>query len=256
MMRPRQIYALVGALAACASPGAQEPAGAAAPMEPVRPNIYEVVPEHVAPTQVPPPEAPFIEVNGQGSVELPADQAEISFAMETHAEDAAGAASANADEMSRVFEGIRSAGFEGLQLETYGYSLQPQYATSEQRVRSIVGYIAYNNIRVTVSDVDAVGRLIDVAVAAGANRVASITFSASDTEPARAEALAVAVANARAQAEVIATSLGYALGPPLEMAALAERSVQAAPTPIEAGSQAVEAVVTIRFELGPEVARR
>jgi uncharacterized protein YggE len=100
--------------------------------------------------------------------------------------------------------------------------------------------------------------------------VASITFSASDTEPARAEALAVAVANARAQAEVIATSLGYALGPPLEirggaqrpmpvryeMAALAERSVQAAPTPIEAGSQAVEAVVTIRFELGPEVARR
>jgi len=167
MMRPRQIHAFVAALAACASPGPQATAGAAPLTEPVRPNIYEVVPEQVVPPQVVAQEAPFIEVNGQGSVELPADQAEISFAMETHAEDAAGAASANADEMSRVFAAIRSGGFQGLQLETFGYSLQPQYATSEQRVRSIVGYIAYNNIRVTVSDVDAVGRLIDVAVAAG-----------------------------------------------------------------------------------------
>jgi len=269
MMRPRQVYAFVAALAACASPGAQSPAGAAPPMEPVRPNIYEVTPEQVVPPQVAGQEAPFIEVSGQGSVELPSDQAEISFAMETHAEDAAGAASANANEMSRVFTAIRSGEFEGLQLETFGYSLQPQYATSEQRVRSIVGYIAYNNIRVTISDVDAVGRLIDVAVAAGANRVASITFSASDTEPARAEALAEAVGNARAQAEVIAASLGYQLGAPLEIRGGSQRpspvmyemalrgvAAQEAPTPIEAGSQTVDANVTIRFALGPEVARR
>jgi len=33
-------------------------------------------------------------------------------------------------------------------------------------------------------------------------------------------------------------------------------AAQAAPTPIEAGSQTVDANVTIRFALGPEVARR
>ena len=270
MIRTRQIYVLVAALAACAGAGAQGPAGAAPPMETVRPNIYEVVPEQVVPAQQASQEAPFIEVSGQASVELPADQAEISFAMETHAEDAAGAASANAAEMSRVFSAIRAGGFQGLELETFGYSLQPHYSMSDQRVRSIVGYVAYNNIRVTISDVDAVGRLIDVAVAAGANRVASIAFSASDTEGARAQALAEAVRNARAQAESIASALGYALGPPLEIRGGAQRpgpimydmalrgvaAAQAAPTPIEAGGQTVDANVTIRFALGGEVARR
>jgi uncharacterized protein YggE len=33
-------------------------------------------------------------------------------------------------------------------------------------------------------------------------------------------------------------------------------AAQSAPTPIEAGSQSVDANVTIRFALGPEVARR
>jgi hypothetical protein len=269
MIRSRQLYVLVATLAACAGSGAGGQAGASPAVERVSPNIYEVVPEQVAAAQqAPAQEAPFIEVSGQAIVELPADQAEISFAMETHAEDAAAAASANAEEMSRVIQGIRSAGLPGLEIETFGYSLQPQYATSDQRVRSIVGYVAYNNIRVTISDVDGVGRLIDTAVAAGANRVASIAFSASDTEPARAQALAEAVANARAQAEVIAASLGYALGAPLEIRGGAQRPMpimydavrtmqaQAVTTPIEAGSQSVDANVTIRFALGGEVARR
>jgi len=271
MKRSREILVLVTALAACAGTGAQGPVAASPPPERVRPNIYEVVPEQVAPPrQAAPQEAPFIEVSGQASVEMPADRAQISFAMETHAADAAGAASTNADEMARVFAAIRAGGFAGLELETFGYSLQPQYSMSDQRVRSIVGYVANNNIRVTVSDVDAVGRLIDVAVAAGANRVASISFSASDTEGARAQALAEAVRNARLQAESIAAALGYALGPPLEIRGGAQRpgpvmydlalrgvaSAQAAPTPIEAGSQTVDANVTIRFALGAEVARR
>ena len=269
MIRSRRLCVLVAALAACAGSGAQDPAGAAPPIEAVRPNIYEVVPEQAGfAQQAPEQETPFIEVSGQASVELPADRAEISFAMETHAEEAAAAASANANEMTRVIQAIRSGGFAGLEVETFGYSLQPQYSTNDQRVRSIVGYVAHNNIRVTIGDVDQVGRLIDAAVGAGANRVASISFSASDTEAARAQALAEAVANARAQAEAIAASLGYALGPPLEVHGGAQRpppipfeamrtlQTQADPTPIEPGSQTVDANVTIRFALGGEVAPR
>lgn len=269
MIRSRQVYVLVAALGACAGSGAGGQPGAPPTAEPVRPNIYEVMPEQVvARQQAPEQEAPFIEVSGQATVELPADQAEISFAMETRADDASAAAGENAEEMTRVIEAVRSAGFPGLEIETFGYSLQPQYATDDQRVRSIVGYVAFNNIRVTISDVDAVGRLIDTAVAAGANRVASISFSSSDTEPARAQALAEAVANARAQAEVIAASLGYELGAPLEVRGGAQRpppimydamrtmQAQAVTTPIEAGSQSVDANVTVRFALGGEVARR
>lgn len=275
MRGARHVLTLGCALAACAGPGAQGQAGASPALEPVRPNIYEVAPEQIAgvqqaPQQTSAQETPFIEVSGQATVELPADRAEIAFAMETRGEDAASASRANADQMARVFAALRAGSFSGLQLETFGYSLQPEYATNDQRVRSIVGYVAYNNVRATVSGVDDVGRLIDVAVAAGANRVASIAFSASDTEGARAQALSEAVRNARAQAQAIAAALGHALGAPLEIRGGAQRpppimyeamalrgvQAQAAPTPIEASSQTVDANVTIRFALGPEVARR
>jgi uncharacterized protein YggE len=268
MNRARHILTLAWALAACASPGAQTPAGAAMPVERIAPNIYELVPEQLAVSPAQNQETPFIEVSGTASVEVPANEAQISFAMETRAADAGVASAANAEAMARVFAALRAGGFAGLRLETFGYSLQPQYATDDTRVRSIVGYAAFNNVRATVGDVDAVGRLIDVAVAAGANRVASITFSASDTESGRARALAEAVANARAQAIVIATALGYELGAPLTIYGGAQRpmpimfdamrSVQerVATTPIEAGAQTVDANVTIRFALGREVAPR
>jgi uncharacterized protein YggE len=172
--------------------------------------------------------------------------------------------------MDGVLAALRRANLPGLDLETYGYSLQPEYATDQQRVRTIAAYSANNNVRATITDVDAVGRLIDLAIGAGANRVTNISFSASDTEPARRQALADAVSSARAEAEAIAASLGYGLGAPLEVRGGAQppsprpmafsemqvRTAQAAPTPIEAGDQAVFANVTIRFALGPAIAGR
>lgn len=265
MNRARPIAVIACALAACASPAAQGRAGAATTIGPVAPNIYEVVPEQVAPTQE--PQTPFVEVSGTATVQVPADQAKVSFAVETRASVAAEASAANATLMTRVLAAIRGANLPGLELETFGYSLQPQYASDQQRVRSIAGYVAYNNVRATIDDVNQVGRVIDVAIGAGANQVASIAFVASDPEPARAEALAEAVANARAQAEVIARQLGYELGPPLEIRGGADRpipymmeAVRAAQvsdaTPIEAGDQSVSANVTVRFALGRALSGR
>ena len=258
MHRARPILTMALALAACASPPAQEPAGAST-IGPVRPNIYEVAPEQIVPQDE--QQTPFVEVNGTATVDVPTDQAQVAFAVETRASEAAEASSSNATLMTRVLTAIRGANLPGLELETFGYSLQPQYATDTQRVRSIAGYVAYNNVRATIDDVNQVGRVIDVAIGAGANRVATIAFTASDVEPARAEALAEAVANARSQAEVLARELGFELGAPLEVRGGADRPIplmmeamRAAQvsdaTPIEAGEQTVSANVTVRFALG------
>lgn len=257
MMRFRDIVGVAVVLTACAGPPAGGQGVAVA-----RPNVYEIAPEQVAMAQDP----GFIEVSGSGSVSVEPDEAAVSFAMETRATAANDAASANATAMDRVIGSLRAAEFPGLEIETFGYSLRPEYAVSgPQRTREIVAYTALNNIRTTITDVEAVGRLIDSAISAGANRVAGISFMASDTEAARSEALALAVENARAQAEVIATSLGHRLGAPLEVRGGSQRPVpvmargavlmeaQAAPTPIEAGDQTVTASVTIRFALGPEL---
>ena len=265
MRRSMEVTVLTAALTACGGPPAGGQVGPSAEDPRGRLHVYEVAPEQVQQM----PDTGHVEVSGTGTVMVTPDEAVVGFAMETRATSAAEAASANADAMERVLNGVRSAGFEGLELATYGYSLQPEYASNanSQRSREIVAYVARNNVRATISDVDAVGRLIDAAIGAGANRVASISFGASDTEEAEAEALAEAVRNARAQAEVIAQTLGRRLGPPLVVSGGAQRPMptgdtlrrfsmaeaQAAPTPIEVEDQTVTAFVTIRFALGPEL---
>jgi uncharacterized protein YggE len=262
--RAGHILVFTCALTACAGPAARGQTSAPAAVRSVPPNIYEIAPEQVQQAVA------FIEVSGAATISIPTDEAQVSFAMETRAQTAAEAATTNAQAMDRVLGALRAGSLPGLELTTFGYSLQPQYATDQSRVRTTVAYAVNNNVRATITDVDAVGRLIDVAIGSGANRVASITFSASDTEPARAQALAEAVDNARAEADVIVQSLGYRLGAPIEirggaqrpvprpMAFSAERAmaVQAVPTPIEAGDQTVSANVTIRFALGRALAGR
>ncbi|MGY8776768.1 MAG: SIMPL domain-containing protein [Longimicrobiales bacterium] len=207
----------------------------------------------------------WIQVSGAAAVSVAADRAMVSFAMETRARDASEAAGQNADAMTAVLDAVRGAGFDGLELETFGYALNPEYSTTNnQRTREIIAYTVHNNVRATIEDVDAVGRLVDTAIGSGANRVAQISFFAADTEDARREALAMAVESAREDAEVIASSLGYELGAPLEINGGANRITpqfysdgpamsRAAATPIEVGDQSVSANVSIRFALGREV---
>jgi len=263
--RLTRIASLASMLSACAGPsagGGQTPPRADDSLG--RMHVYEVPNSASSPTGDQEAEAGgWIQVSGTGSVDVRPDRAAVSFAVETRQETAGGAAAGNADRMAAVLGALRAADLTGLRLETYGYALQPDYqTTSNQRSREIVAYVALNNVRAETDDVDAVGRIIDIAIDAGANRVAGISFFASDTEAARAEALAEAVRNATAEARTIARSLGYRLGPPLEINGGAQRPVPRAmemaamqaraPTPIEAGDQTVSASVSIRFALGPE----
>ena len=233
------------------------------------PLSAQVAPGQVAQAQ----ESGFIEVSGTGSVEVEADRAQVAFAVETTFAAAADAAAANADLMDGVLSVLRASGLPELRIETFGYSLRPEYTFPDAdriRARVISAYVATNNVRVTIGDVEAVGRVIDMAIGAGANRVSSIGFSSSRADEARTEALAWAVDNALQQAQAIAAALGRALGEPLEVRGGSQRPVgprlfeiqaqaafrQAAPTPIEAGDQVVRANVTIRFALGAELPGR
>jgi uncharacterized protein YggE len=111
--------------------------------------------------------------------------------------------------------------------------------------------------------VDAVGAVVDAAVAAGANRVMGIQFEISDPDAAYHEALREAIARARAEAEVAASALGETLGPPLQVStggfqppipmvrpmAMAEARDQAS-TPVAPGEVEVRASVSIAWRLG------
>jgi len=263
MRSHRRIPALLLGVAACGGrPVAAEPAPPAPSNELAHAYLYQV-PVRPAPPDQETPQT--IEVSGSASVSLSADVAKVSFAVETHGKEAAEATSENAQTMSRVMTALRAASLPGLRIETYGYSLSPEYAAPSpqgNRTRVIEGYTALNNIRVTVTDVQAAGKVMDTAIGAGANRASWLSFEASETADARREALTRAVSEARSQAQTIADALGRELGPPVEIRGGAQQPqprpqgalmmAREVATPVEAGDQTVTASVTIRFVLGPE----
>jgi uncharacterized protein YggE len=149
-------------------------------------------------------------------------------------------------------------------VSTSGYSLQPVYTQPREGEEPVVrGYRAYNEVRVEVRDLTAVGRVIDAAVAAGGNRVAGVTFDLERREEALRDALAAAGREARAQADAVAAALGVRLGavasahaghagvppPPIPLRNMAAMEMSAAPTPIEPGVVIVRATLTVSYRI-------
>lgn len=202
---------------------------------------------------------------GQAQVQVPTERMSISFGVETESESAREASTLNAERMEAVISALRGAGVEGLEIETYGYALNPEYrapSRDDPARRTISGYRAANHIRVTVPRLEEAGEILDVGIGAGANRVVDLRFEAGDTRDARLQALRDAVGSAREEAQVIAEAMGVVLGPPLEvrggaspgeprvMARMAMAEAMVAPsTPIEPGRQTVTANVTITYRI-------
>lgn len=213
-----------------------------------------------------------ISVSGTASVKRAPDQAVLQLAVETFAATAKEAANENAAKMDAVMAALRKLGLGKDQLQTSGYSITPEYDYNASTPRQpgedrLIGFRVRNMVQVTTDDVPQVGNIIDVATAAGANRVTNLAFQLRDPESARQEALRLAIGKARTEAETIAAALGRTLGPAiaasttgafappvmLEMRAMAARTADfsnAAP-PIEPGLLEVSAQVSVIYSLSP-----
>lgn len=222
----------------------------------------------VAAAQERPDQPRTISVAAQGTIEREPEEGVVLLAVESEAEDARAAADANAERMTRLVAALRRAGVADRNIRTISYELRPEYRRQvEQRDEppQIAGYRAVNMVQVTVDTVSAMGRIIDTAIASGANRVANISFRLRDPHAAHLEALAIAMRNARREAEAVAEAAGERLGsalsintggyqppmPPMPMyAGRAEMDMAMAPsTPVETGTLTVVATVNVVYRL-------
>jgi uncharacterized protein YggE len=141
-------------------------------------------------------------------------------------------------------------------METANYSLQPIYNEPKPgEQRRATGFAASNMVEVQTKQMDQLGRIIDVAIGAGANRVAGIDFRLAEDQAVYAEALKLAAQRAKAKAETLAEALGVKIAgirsaqefhtqvQPFraEMASMAA----AGPTPIEPQMIEIRASVTL-----------
>ncbi|MDX6398316.1 MAG: uncharacterized protein QOJ43_1724 [Gaiellaceae bacterium] len=194
-----------------------------------------------------------ITVQGTASVVSVPDRAEISFGVESQGQTAKAALAANAVEMRKVIAAVKAAG--GTDVKTQSVSLSPRYNEKNE----VQSFVASNSVSAVIKQLAKAGAAIDAAVDAGANQVYGPSLSGGDQTALYRQALKAAVANARLSAQALAEASNLSLGrvtaiveggnAPQPLALAASKAADAGSTPIEPGTQQVNATVSVTFSV-------
>lgn len=150
----------------------------------------------------------LLSVNASSTTRSAPDLAVVTLGVLARGATAQAAQQAQSERMSAVMVATRAAGVEDDEVQTVGYSIEPQYAYPRNAAPRVTGYVSRNIVTVRMRDLSAVSRLIDATVAEGANELNGIQFTYQDEEASREAARAQAVETARARAERYAAAAG------------------------------------------------
>lgn len=199
-------------------------------------------------------------VSGRGVEMIPTSLTTVRLGVEVQGKTAQEVQQEVAKRSSAVVALLRSRKVE--KLETTGISLNPVYSYNNN-VQRLTGYSATNIVSFR-RNTEQVGTLLDDAVKAGATRIDSVSFAATDEAIAAAQqqALREATQDAQQQARAVLSTLELtpkevvsiqvnAANPPQPPLPLYDRAVaseaRSAPTPVIGGEQQVEASVTLQI---------
>ena len=194
----------------------------------------------------------LITVTGNGTVDGTPDRASFDFGVTSRGATAAEALNGNSSDARAIIEALKRAGIDSADIQTTQVSLWPQTSSDGTR---IIGYQASNSVQVTAA-LGRAGTLVDAAVRAGANNVDGPNLDTADKSSLYSEALKRAIGDAKVKAQAIADGAGLTLGtlekvseggnatPPVPMYAA---GTAAASVPIEAGTQQIQASVTVTY---------
>jgi uncharacterized protein YggE len=209
----------------------------------------------------------LVAVTGEGSAHLAPDMAILILTVMRQEETARAALDANSAAMAQVLEAMKADGIAERDLQTSGFSINPQYhyprndgSTPVQP--QIIGYQVANSLTVRVRDLDQLGAIIDKSVTLGVNQGGQIRFTNDDPSAAVTKARVAAVQDAKAKAATLVEAAGVALGriteiserlsvpQPLPMARMqAEQAFADAAVPVASGENEYKVNVNVTFEI-------
>jgi len=178
---------------------------------------------------------PRILVSGEGSVDIAPDMAVLTLTVMRQADTARAALDANSSAMTEVQKAMRTAGIENRDMQTSGFSIQPNYvypvpkSASEREPPQIAGYTVRNSLTVRIRDLGAVGAILDKSVSLGVNEGGNITFTNADPSAALTRARISAVQDAIAKADTLADAAGVKRGRLME---ISEQTYSPRPRPM------------------------
>lgn len=228
------------------------------------------VSSHAQPAVLPNP-FPTISATGSAIEARSPDQAEVIVGVQATGKTSEEAQDTLNRQMERVVAAVKATKLAGLVTQTQGLGLYPEYEQERGNARNsppkIVGYRASNSLLARTSDVAKVGKVIDAAVAAGANQIMGISFTLKNDAEAKRDAIRKATTEAKAKAQAMADALGVSLGKVMQATTggvqarpyrynmpqgMMERGVASsmdAGAPVEAGEVNVSADVTVEFAI-------
>lgn len=174
---------------------------------------------------------------GVGKASAPPDVARTSIGVEVRATDVQQATNDATARMNAVTQAIKQVGIADKDLRTHSFSIgfeqeptpppapvqaapasargaaaQAAAAPAEQPATPRGYYRVSNMLEVTIRDLNAVGKVLQAATAAGANNVWGINFEIENTDALKVQARAQAVQRARQAASELAQLSGVILG--------------------------------------------
>lgn len=215
----------------------------------------------------------LLTVSAEGRSTRTPNLATFSAGVTTQAKTASEALTANSADMNRVMAALKRAGIADRDIQTSNLSLNPIYqpqrpmpdGTYQPAEPTIIGYQVTNMLNIRQRDIAQSGRVIDTLVAAGINQINGPSFEVDKPDEALDEARVDAMKKARARADLYAKAAGlkvariltitegggYYPQPPVIYAKSARADMASAPTPVSPGEMAMNANVSVAFELTP-----
>jgi len=150
-----------------------------------------------------------ITVTGAASVRVRADIARLTIGIEIQDADSSVALESLFNRTAAITAALREAGIPESAIETRGHSVwQPNdHPWFEGPDVERFMYLASSSMRITITDVNRVDRIMDIALESGATSIWDVNFSVLDTRAHYLQALERAVRNARGRADVIANAM-------------------------------------------------
>jgi uncharacterized protein len=215
-----------------------------------------------------------IAVEGNASVEMVPDVAQLTVGSETRGSTAREALASNNDAMNALIEVLKLQGVVHGDVKTVSLTLSPIYdrLTNESRSGNadapppkIIGYQINNEVNITIHDVKKLGVMLDSIVKVGVNKIDRLSFQVNDPKAAYRELRMKAIADARAKADELAAEAGMTLGLPIGIevddspsSGYADTRSNALPlpryekpVPIAVGTVALRVSVGVLYELQP-----
>jgi len=151
-------------------------------------------------------------VHGEATVAVAPDVAQIDIGVTTQAASSDAATELNQKRTAALVQQLKTV-LRSTNIKTINFSVNPSYRyPKEGGPPAITGYSATNTVRLELTDLSLLRKLIELATRSGATSINRLQFALRDEKAARGEALTQAADQARSSAQALAKSLQLNLG--------------------------------------------